>query len=252
MTPSPSPKRTPTNTSDDELLDQVPALDDPQPKKKNRTLFHDLFRVFFIVGLFALTMIFLKNFNTDVWREQLQNDDTFFGSLNSYLFFTLIATILIGVGMPRSLVSTVAGTIYGALMGTILALVASLLGSLITYFLGKSILRGVAKRRLSKHFKTWDARLKENAFWWVLIARLAPFINGQLMNLLFGALRCPLRPFLLASAIGLLPLTIVFALLGSGAAKGDGNQVLYGGLLFLLVNVIYFLRRPKPRREEQG
>lgn len=241
----------PTNLAEDELLDQVPEIDNPNPKRKNRTLRHDLLRVVFIVGLFAIVMVSLKNefvrdfFNSDIMRERLQNDDTLAGRFSSYLGFLAVTTIFIGLGLPRSVVSTLAGTIYGAFIGTLLALGSSLLGSLITYYLGKSILRGVAKRRLSKHFTVWDARLKENAFWWVLIARLAPFINGQLMNLLFGALRCPLKPFLLASIIGLLPLTLVFALLGSGAAKGDGNQLLYGGLLFLVVNLIYFLRRPK-------
>jgi uncharacterized membrane protein YdjX (TVP38/TMEM64 family) len=226
-----------------------------QPKKK-RTLKGDIARVVFIVALFTIAMISLKHplveqylFDTETLRQRIQNEDTLLGMLQSYAGFLVLMSLLIGIGLPRLFVSTLAGTIYGAFVGTALALGSSLLGSIITYMLGQSVLRGVAKRRLSNHFTLWDKRLKENAFWWVLVARLAPFINGQMMNLLFGALRCPMKPFLLASVIGFLPLTLVFALLGSAAAKGSTLQLLIGGVLLLIVNIVYFMRRRKRRSE---
>ncbi len=227
----------------------------PNPKPQKRTLKHDITRVIFLIGLFAIAMISLKSefvrnnlFNPELIREKLQNDNTIRGQLVSYGGFVLITTVLIGFGLPRLFVSTVAGSIYGAFIGTALALTSSMLGSLITYMLGKSVLRGVAKRRLGKHFHLWDKRLRENAFWWVLIARLAPFINGQMMNLLFGALRCPIGPFIKASLIGLFPLTLIFALLGSGAAKGESDQILIGGIMLIIVNIIYFVQKRRRKK----
>lgn len=220
------------------------------PRRPKKKLGRDIVRVISITVFFLIVALLLRSetvrhhlFDIATVRESLQNDGSFFGVLKSYAIFVLVATILIGLGMPRVWVAAVAGTIYGAFEGTVVAYIASLGGCVITYQLGRSVLRGVAKRRLKKHLKTWQKRIARNAFWWVIYGRLIPFMNATMMNLLFGVVKVPIKPYLAASAIGLLPLTVAFALFGSGAAKGNFNQIVIGVVMLALANGAYWLYR---------
>jgi uncharacterized membrane protein YdjX (TVP38/TMEM64 family) len=65
-----------------------------------------------------------------------------------------------------------------------------------------------------------------------LTLRLLPIGNNLVVNLLAGVAGVPAAPFLLATLIGYIPQTLVFALLGSGAQVGRGAQLSIGAALF--------------------
>ncbi len=54
-----------------------------------------------------------------------------------------------------------------------------------------------------------------------------------------------MAPFLLASAIGYVPQTVVFALLGGGVRVDRGEQLLLAAALFVLASVLglWLMRR---------
>ena len=108
------------------------------------------------------------------------------------------------------------------------------------YLLGRFLLASVVQRRLKGRFADWHSRFRENAFWWVLYGRLFPFSNASFKSLLCGSCRVPFRPYLAASFLGFIPLTLVFVAFGSGSAKGNLQQVLLG---FCLVPGTWLCRR---------
>ena len=67
---------------------------------------------------------------------------------------------------------------------------------------------------------TWSARLRDNSFETVFIMRLV-FLPSDLVNSACGALRIRWAPFLLATALGSLPGTISFVLLGASLERVD-------------------------------
>jgi uncharacterized membrane protein YdjX (TVP38/TMEM64 family) len=79
----------------------------------------------------------------------------------------------------------------------------------------------------------WQTRFATNAFWWVLYLRLFPLSNATLAGLLCGGCRIPLGPYLAGSLLGFIPLTLVFAVFGSGGASGSYYQVAVGALLLV-------------------
>jgi len=148
--------------------------------------------------------------------------------------FVLTFSLLIGLGMPRLWVSAISGAAFGPLWGTLLALVASVAGAAIVYRFGRTLLAGILQRRIRSRLSLWQTRFEHNAFWWVLYMRLFPLSNATLAGLVCGACRIPLGAYLAGSLIGFIPLTVVFAVFGSGGAKGDFYQVALGTLLLLL------------------
>jgi uncharacterized membrane protein YdjX (TVP38/TMEM64 family) len=156
------------------------------------------------------------------------------------VLFTVAFSLLIGVGMPRLWVSALAGALFGVLWGTLLALMATLVGAAIVYWVGQAALAGMVRRRMGPRRTIWQARFEANAFWWVLYVRLFPLSNATLAGLLCGACRIPLPAYLAGSLIGFIPLTVVFAVFGSGGARGNLYLV---GLGFILIAITVFGRK---------
>lgn len=173
------------------------------------------------------------------------------GVWSSRLLFILAAGLAISLGIPRLLVCGVAGSIYGSQLGTGLAMAGSLIGAAILYCLGRLFLWKVVERRLGGQLALWMTRFQENAFWWVLYGRLFPFSNSTMKSLLCGSCRVPFTPYLSASFLGFLPLTLAFTTFGSGGSSGDIRQVLLGFVLLLVALMSRFLinkRRSIKRR----
>ena len=209
--------------------------------RKKRRLIKDIVRVVVITAVFIVAALFLKNphvrdnlFNIDTLRQTLRSDDTLGGRVSSDALFILVASLLMTLGMPRLWVSAAAGVIYGAMQGILLSLIATMLGAYATYYVGRSMLRGVVERRLGKRINLWKERFRENGFMWTLYMRLFPLWNATLTSLICGTCQVRLRDYTLANIIGFLPLTVVFAVFGSAAAKGSKMQIGIGIGMFVL------------------
>ncbi len=222
--------------------------------KFEKKLLGDLTRVVLLVAFFTAMALLLKQqdlhnllFDIDKMRSQLAGGEDSSRVVFSALIFTLGGGGLIALGLPRLVVSAVAGIIYGAFLGSILSLLSSLIGASVLHLAGKFILAGVVERRLGDKAKLWKDRFQENAFWWVLYGTLFPFSNTTVMSLLCGSCKVPYVPFLLALLIGFVPLAVVFATYGSGGAKGNIWQIaLATTLLVLSFFLRIFLKRWSP------
>lgn len=215
----------------------------------------DITRVLLIVAVFVLVALLLRDphvrehlFNIQRIRDDFHADETLFGRLLAYLVFILVSSPLIALGLPRVWVSIVAGSIFGVVIGVPVALIASLVGATGTYLIGRSLLASMIRRRFGRRIKLWRERFRENAFLWTLYPRLFPLANATLTSLICGTCKVNLRAYLAASAIGFLPLTIVFAVFGSGAAKSSALQIGLGSVLFLATVLLQRTLAPKLKR----
>lgn len=204
-----------------------------------RLLAKDLSRVGIIVVIFIAAALFFQNetvkehfLDVEVMRGFLHPEDA---PLFSYLIFILAGSLLVGAGMPRIWLSFIGGAIYGVLLGTLLSLITTMVGAFYTFTLGRSLLRSMVRRRMGKRFGVWNRRFKDNAFIWTLYLRLFPLSNATLTSMLAGACKVGLKPYFLANIIGFFPLTLIFAMGGSGAAKGDSSQLVIGIICFVIV-----------------
>lgn len=146
----------------------------------------------------------------------------------------LAGGLLAALGAPRQAV--VFGTAYtfGALAGGALALAAQLLGCALDY----GAARLLAGRWRGPRLARLRAALAAHPFRSTLTLRLLPLGNNLLTNLAAGSMPVPAFPFLAASAIGYLPQTIIFALLGSGTAVDRRLQLALAVLLFATATLL--------------
>ena len=128
----------------------------------------------------------------------------------------LSLSLLITVGFPRQFISFFCGVAFGAVSGTLLAWLLTLLASIIAYGFARGPLRILTYQVLKNRLAAFQARLTTQSFKKILFIRLFPIGSNVVTNMLAGSLRVPFASFILASALGFLPQTLFFALLGSG------------------------------------
>jgi uncharacterized membrane protein YdjX (TVP38/TMEM64 family) len=150
------------------------------------------------------------------------------------LLFLGLAAVLCAVGMPRQAAAFAGGAAFGFWPGLVLAMLAQVLACAADFLWARAVGRGWARRRLARggRLARLDAALAAQPFAATLTLRLLPVGNNLLLNLLAGVSGVPAAAFLLASALGYLPQSVVFALLGGGVRVGRPAQIALGVALF--------------------
>jgi uncharacterized membrane protein YdjX (TVP38/TMEM64 family) len=152
------------------------------------------------------------------WVDRYVRDRGLFGEA----VFLAAGAVATAAGLPRQGVAFLGGYAFGAAEGIGLALGAQLAGCALSVGWARLVGRKWAERRLAGRY---GARL-----------RRLPVGNNLALNLLAGMAGIALPPFLAASALGYLPQTVVFALLGKGV-RVDGAWQIGVAAVLLAVSV---------------
>jgi uncharacterized membrane protein YdjX (TVP38/TMEM64 family) len=168
--------------------------------------------------------------------------------------FIGIGAVATAAGVPRQGVAFLGGYAFGAALGTALSLAAQLLGCALSFGWARLVGRGWAERRLAGRFghrlRPLRDTLAQSPFGATLAFRLLPVGNNLALNLLAGMAGIAPLPFLAASALGYLPQTMVFALLGKGIRVDGAWQLTLSIALFAASIAIglHLLRRHRAAR----
>lgn len=165
--------------------------------------------------------------------------------------FVAVTAVACAVGMPRQVVAYAGGLVFGFWPGAALALLAEVLACAANFFWVRLLARGWANRWLARHgggrMDRLDRFLSANTFTATLTLRLLPVGSNIALNLLAGVSGVAAAPFVLASLLGYVPQTAVFALLGGGLAVSQAEQVALGVVLFAAsagLGIALMKRRP--------
>ena len=164
--------------------------------------------------------------------------------------FALVSTL----GLPP-VPLIVGGAAFGAVHGSIYNMIGLLLGASLAYGLAKVLGRDFVVRVTGKRLRRAESAFGRHGFWPLVQTRFMP-LPFSLVN--FGAALAGVRPvfFLVASAVGLIPSTLIHTYFIAQAIETQGREraftlVLYGGT-FVLFNVLLsslWLRERSQRRK---
>lgn len=165
--------------------------------------------------------------------------------------FVLLAAGACALGVPRQVAAYAGGLAFGFWAGTALSLLAMVLGCVLDFGWARLVARDWAARwlRAGGKLARMDAFLAANPFTATLTLRLLPVGNNLALNLLAGVSGVAAAPFVAASALGFIPQTAVFALLGGGVRVEHGAQVAVAAALFAAsagLGVVLMRRRAVP------
>ena len=200
---------------------------------------HSLLRGLLGIGLLVLLGAALQTLQGGAWLDAAWIDAEVRGQgLRGEGLFFIVAALFTALGLPRQAVGFLAGYAFDLVLGGLLALAASLGGALLAFYAARWLGRGLLRGGLSGRVRRLDGFVGRHPLRTILLIRLLPLGNNLATNLAAGLSRIGVVPFLAGSALGYLPQTLVFALIGSGIAVDPLWRVGGGTLLFLLVSLL--------------
>lgn len=165
--------------------------------------------------------------------------------IDGELLFIAIGTLATAVGFPRQVVSFMGGYAFGFAWGTVLGVLATELGCIATFAYARLFGRALLANRLGGRIARVDAFVRDNPFTMTLLIRLLPVGSNVATSLAAGLSSVAALPFLLGSAVGFVPQTLVFALVGSGVNVDPVWRIGLGTVLFVVSGAlgVYLYRR---------
>lgn len=148
--------------------------------------------------------------------------------------FIAASAAALAVGVPRQVAAFAGGYAFGAGEGAALTWLATLLACAIDFFWARAVAGNWARRRFAGRLARLEQVVAERPFAATLAVRLFPLGNNLAVNLAAGVAAVAPAPFLAASALGYLPQTVVFALLGDGVHVARLVQIAVGTALFAI------------------
>jgi uncharacterized membrane protein YdjX (TVP38/TMEM64 family) len=174
------------------------------------------------------------------------------------LLYIAVYAVLVALSVPGAVMLTIAGGfLFGTWLGGLCAVVGATLGATGGFLAARAGLGGLAQRAGPLIGKL-EASFRADAFNYLVVLRLVPLFPFWLVNLVPALAGVGLLTYLLATVIGIVPGTFVYASLGNGLGtvvdKPDLGVVFRPSVLLpvialavlALVPVWYKRRRHKP------
>ncbi len=140
--------------------------------------------------------------------------------LLSLIVFVIVYTALTTVAVPGAVfLILAAGFLFGPWVGGMAVAVGATAGAVIKYYVVRTAfgdrLREKAHREGGALWRIRE-RLDNNAFFYLLTLRLIPAVPFVLVSIAAGLAAVPVRTYTLASFIGVVPSSILYAAVGGG------------------------------------
>lgn len=173
-------------------------------------------RLLLLVGMVALFVAAAYFLPVAEWTTSLAERARRTGAVGVALFFVayIFATVAF---LPGSILTLAAGFAYGPLWGLAVVSPASVAGATAAFLLGRTLLRdwAVRKTRGSPQLRAIERAVEREGFKLILLLRLSPLVPFNVLNYALSLANVRLGTYVVASAIGMLPGTILYVYLGS-------------------------------------
>lgn len=144
--------------------------------------------------------------------------------------YALIAACSIPLG---ALATIVGGFLFGPASGAGCAVVGATAGATVLFLAARHAFADYLRAKAGPAIRRMERGFNENAFSYTLFLRLVPVFPFFLVNLAPAFLGVRLSTYVLATAIGIIPGTVVYALVGDGlGAVLDAGRDLDLGIIF--------------------
>lgn len=152
--------------------------------------------------------------------------------------YALFYAVAVAISFPAaSVLSVCAGLLFGWLLGTVVIAVGATTGATALFLAARGASAGRLRQRLGGAAERFASGFENDAFGYLLALRLAPVFPFFVINIAPAFFNVPLRTYVLATAIGILPGCLAYAWLGNGldatlvSAANAGRELTVGDLV---------------------
>ena len=133
---------------------------------------------------------------------------------------------MVAMAFPVSpLLTLTSGFLFGPLFGTALSVTGSTFGGALLFLAARTGFAPLLQARLGPRLQAFAQGFREDASAYMLFLRVAILFPSWFVNIGAGFMGIPLRLFLWTTALGILPVTLAFAFVGSGLEKALAGEL---------------------------
>lgn len=200
-------------------VEQVEAhLEPGQPQPKGLKRYLPVAAVFF-----ALTVFFVGGFQDTLNLNAVAQNraDILAWTSDNHVMavavFMLVYIVVVGLSLPGGTVLTLlGGFVFGGVMASIYVVIAATLGSIVIFLGARYAFADLCYSRTGTSMAKMEAGFRDNAFSYLLFLRLVPVFPFWLVNLVPALLDVRLSTYVIATFLGIIPGTFVYANVGAG------------------------------------
>lgn len=138
-----------------------------------------------------------------------------------YIVFYIV---MVAVSLPGGVIMTLAGGfLFGSVIGTLYVNVGATIGATLAFLASRYLLRDWVERKFGQKLGTIQEGFSKNAFSYLLTIRLIPIFPFFLVNLLSGLTRITTLTYVVATSLGILPGSFIYA--NAGRQLGRINSL---------------------------
>lgn len=179
--------------------------------------------------------------------------------INSWGIFAPILSVFlmilqaIAAPLPSFIITGANGMVFGVFWGVIISWIGATLGALVSYYLaiwfGDKLFS--LKKKEWKWLKKIESASNKHGFKVIFLLRLIPVVSFDAISYGAGLIRMKFFPFIMGTALGMLPATIIYTMIGHDFLQLEENK---GRLilLFLFIVVLFFIGIWLKRRFKQN
>jgi uncharacterized membrane protein YdjX (TVP38/TMEM64 family) len=184
------------------------------------------------------------------YRHTVQHLDHIRRSHSVWVFAaTFVGVYALGtsVGFPGLPFTVAAGALFGTFLGSALSWIGAMLGAMIGYTVARTIGHDVVARWLQRYERAGAAVGQANTFHGLLRLRLIPVIPLGTVNFVAGLARSRFGVYLAATAVGIIPSTLIYNYFADSLVEGVGGGKGRALVSLLLASALLILLSLLPR-----
>jgi uncharacterized membrane protein YdjX (TVP38/TMEM64 family) len=178
----------------------------------------------------------------------------------SLCVYTGAYALLVALSLPVALIMTLTGgLLFGPWLGGLAAAIGCTTGATIVFLICRTAIGDLLKRRAGPTAARIEAGVRRDAFSYIVMLRLVPVAPFWLANLALSFIDIPLTTFATASLIGILPVSLIYAGLGSelntlfaAGVRPDPHLILRPQILAPLIGLALLALAPVAIRRWRG
>jgi len=129
--------------------------------------------------------------------------------------FIAAYVIVAGLSLPGAVILTLAGGfLFGGALATLFINVGATTGATLAFLTARYVLRDTVEQKFGKWLGPFQEGFAKNAFSYLLTLRLIPLFPFFVVNLVSGLTRVNVGTYVVATAVGIIPGSFVYAYAG--------------------------------------
>ncbi|MEO8381820.1 MAG: TVP38/TMEM64 family protein [Acidobacteriota bacterium] len=160
-----------------------------------------------------------------------------------YAVYILAYVVFCVLGLPASPLTFGAGAIFGFVGGTIVVVIGATLGATLSFLLARTVMRRRIEGMTAQNakFRALDRAITREGGRIVFLVRLAPVFPFAYINFAFGLTGVRTLTYIVATFLGIIPLTLAFVYISATAAQAATADMSQARLIINIVGGAFAL-----------